>query len=70
MITTSVEVADIVRAGATRFAESHVLRAEQRQALQAIACCRTAAFGGHLYECDSCHHRHLAYNSCLMGSIW
>ena len=64
MTTTSIEVADIVRAGVTRFAENHPLRSEQRQALQAIACCRTAAYGGHLYECDSCRHRHPAYNSC------
>ena len=64
MAITSVEVADIVRSGLEQFEQSYPLRAEQRQALRAIVNCRTSAYGGHLYECDSCQHRHPAYNSC------
>jgi hypothetical protein len=30
----------------------------------AIECCRTAALGGHLEQCDRCGHQRPAYNSC------
>ena len=26
--------------------------------------CRTANLGGHVYQCDSCGHEHISYNSC------
>lgn len=32
--------------------------------MRALVQCRTAALGGHVEECDHCHHRHIAYNSC------
>ncbi len=32
--------------------------------LSALEQCRTAALGGHVYECDHCGHRHPTYNSC------
>jgi len=35
-----------------------------RRALEDIVHCRTAAFGGHLYECSACHTRHYQYHSC------
>jgi hypothetical protein len=35
-----------------------------RRALWDLAHCRTAAFGGHLYECSSCQRPHYQYHSC------
>jgi hypothetical protein len=32
--------------------------------LAKLALCRTAALGGHTYECPQCHHRCQVYNSC------
>lgn len=35
-----------------------------RQALRAIVQCRTAALGGHVYQCDACEQIHYCYHSC------
>jgi Zn finger protein HypA/HybF involved in hydrogenase expression len=35
-----------------------------RQALHAVAACRTPAMGGHLLECGDCGHREYVYHSC------
>ncbi len=35
-----------------------------REVLQRILACRTAAMGGHLYECPECHAAHYRYHSC------
>jgi hypothetical protein len=32
--------------------------------MNAIERCRTAALGGHVEQCDRCHHQCIAYNSC------
>ena len=32
--------------------------------MSAIECCRTAALGGHLEQCDGCGHQRVAFNSC------
>jgi hypothetical protein len=32
--------------------------------MNALECCRTAALGGHLEQCDRCGHQRNAYNSC------
>jgi hypothetical protein len=37
--------------------------------MSAIERCRTAALGGHIAACEDCGHRHIAYNSCLMGKF-
>jgi hypothetical protein len=60
------EVADVIRTHQHDFLArwSHVLSREQKQALQALRDCRTAALGGHRYQCDRCEHRVLLYNSC------
>ena len=36
----------------------------QDAVLSALARCRTAALGGHLYRCDHCGAEHPVYNSC------
>jgi Putative transposase/Transposase zinc-binding domain len=33
--------------------------------LAKLALCRTAALGGHVYECPQCQHRCSVYNSCI-----
>jgi len=60
-----VEVADILHAQGDTFLEQHPwLSVQQRSVLRAIACCRTAALGGHLDRCDACGHQVISYNSC------
>ncbi len=56
-----VELAGIVRAHAGPLTG---LNAAQRQVLQAITECRTAALGGHRRACVQCGHQEIAYNSC------
>jgi hypothetical protein len=61
-----LEVADVMRAFRPAFEAKyrHILSAAQRQAMQAIINCRTAALGGHVEGCDDCGHQRVAYNSC------
>jgi len=61
-----LEVADIVRQHGAAFLARYgpTLSGEQHRALRAIAMCRTAAFGGHITQCDHCGHETQAYNSC------
>jgi len=40
------------------------LSASQRQALHAIATCRTEALGGHVYRCAVCGETRYSYHSC------
>jgi hypothetical protein len=35
-----------------------------RQAIRAIGQCRTAALGGHVYQCDACEQTQYSYHSC------
>lgn len=66
MKAPALELGDIFRlhgpAYLTTFGDS--LSYEQRQALRAIAVCRTAALGGHLDICNKCGYRKIAYCSC------
>lgn len=49
-----LEVADIIRAAGKKFIERsrHWLTRQHLKVLRAIACCRTAALGGHLDQCN------------------
>ncbi len=58
------EVADIVRAGAERYCQTHRPSLQQRRVLSAIEQCRTAALGGHATVCDHCGAQELSFNSC------
>ena len=60
----TVEVADMIRRHGEAFLEKHSTSRQQRRVMRAIEQCRTAALGGHLYECDSCAHQVPVYNSC------
>jgi len=62
----ALEVADIIREHGAAFLERNGgrLSGVQRQALRALARCRTAALGGHVQHCLDCGHDRIAYNSC------
>src|SRR6516225_3031040 len=66
MTAPELELGDIFRlhgpAYLTRFGAS--LSREQKQALKAIAACRTAALGGYVEQCDQCGYQKIAYCSC------
>ena len=57
----ALELAEIVEHHGHRL---DALSPEERRILRAIASCRTAALGGHVEQCDHCHHQRIAYNSC------
>jgi hypothetical protein len=59
--SATLELAEVVKRHGHRL--GNVLPEEQR-ILQAIVSCRTAALGGHVQQCDHCHHQRIAYNSC------
>ena len=61
-----LEVADIFRQIGCDYRRDHAERLSrgQRRVMSAIECCRTAALGGHLEQCDGCGHQRVAFNSC------
>lgn len=56
-----LELAEVVQRHGHRLGN---LTPEEQRILRAIVSCRTAALGGHVEQCDHCHHRRIAYNSC------
>lgn len=72
MSRSELEVADICRrfGAAWRAANEGHISLTQRRVMTAIEICRTAALGGHVERCEDCAHTRIAYNSCLMGSIY
>jgi hypothetical protein len=59
-----LEVADIFRRHAAAYRAQYRLLPSQLRAMQDIAACRTAYFGGHLKQCDHCGRQVYAYHSC------
>lgn len=59
-----IEVADILRRHGPAYRQHYQLLPSQQKVLRDLVCCRTAACGGHLYECDQCGHPHYSYHSC------
>jgi hypothetical protein len=61
-----VEVAEVFRCYGEAYRQAHgaSLCPAQRRVMSALECCRTAALGGHLEQCDRCGHQRNAYNSC------
>ena len=57
-------LAAVVRTHQGRFCRQVATSTEQRQVLSDITACRTQALGGHVFECDQCGHRKVAYNPC------
>jgi hypothetical protein len=62
----ALEVAELIRQYGDAFVAQYgsTLTAAQRQALRALAVCRTAALGGHVERCLGCGRERIAYNSC------
>jgi hypothetical protein len=56
-----LELAEVVERHGHRLGN---LTPEEQRILRAIVSCRTAALGGHVEQCDHCHHQRIAYNSC------
>lgn len=59
-----LEVADIFRRHGAAYRAQYQLLPSQARAMQDIAACRTAYFGGHLKQCDHCGGQVYAYHSC------
>lgn len=59
-----LELADIFRRHGAAYRATHQLLPSQLRALQDIAACRTAYFGGQLKQCDHCDRLLYAYHSC------
>ena len=60
----SFELATILRDHKTAFQEKHPPLKYHQRVLNAIEHCRTAYFGGHVDQCDTCNHLRISYNSC------
>jgi len=61
-----VTLGEIFRQYGAQYLERYAdrLSASQRQALRAIAACRTEALGGHVYHCAACDETRYSYHSC------
>lgn len=61
-----IEVADIFRLHGPAYQATHSLGPNQRKALQDLVRCRTAALGGHCWQCDrqDCDYQQYRYHSC------
>jgi hypothetical protein len=57
-------VQDLFRIFYPKFKERYKPSKEQAKAAKDIINCRTSALGGHAYECESCSHTLVRYNSC------
>src|ERR687893_536466 len=66
MARPHLEVADILAAHSDTYVARHRghLSRGQLKVISAIRACRTAALGGHVARCATCHHVEIAYNSC------
>ena len=66
MARTPLEVADVFRRYGDDYRRRHgaSLSTAQRRVMTAIECCRTAALGGHVDQCDQCGHLRISYDSC------
>lgn len=58
------QIADIIGLFAQSFIAKHKPNSWQLRTLDALIKCRTAAMGGHKYQCDHCRKIHISYNSC------
>jgi hypothetical protein len=47
-----------------QYKEKYKMSMEQGKATRAMMNCRTANLGGHTYECETCSHSLVRYNSC------
>ena len=57
-------VQDVFNQFYSRYEQSHTPATQQAKACNDIMRCRTAALGGHVFECEACGHLAVRYNSC------
>ncbi|MGE5631787.1 MAG: IS91 family transposase [Caulobacteraceae bacterium] len=57
-------VQDIFLQFYSRYEQSYTPSTQQAKACRDIMSCRTAALGGHVFECEECGHIAVRYNSC------
>jgi hypothetical protein len=57
-------VIDALRRFAPAYVQQQRLSASTRSTLETLLRCRTAALGGHRYDCDDCGYTAVLYNSC------
>jgi len=59
-----ITVQDVLLQFYPQFEQSYAPSMQQAKACRDITRCRTAALGGHVFECDECGHSIVRYNSC------
>src|SRR4029453_8674321 len=66
MARPHLEVAGVLNAHGDAYVARHRghLSRGQLKVISAIRACRSAALGGHVVRCETCHHVEIAYNSC------
>lgn len=62
--SNGIELGDIFHKYGRSYREANSLPLYKLESMSAIERCRTSALGGHVYECDSCGHIRISYNSC------
>lgn len=63
-VSGGVTLAAVLRTGLPGYLRLHGLPRYQRKILQAIQNCRTAALGGHRYQCGQCGREHFVPHAC------
>ncbi len=58
------EVADVIRLFEGAYRQKYAVSPEQARVMGSLKACRTAAMGGHIYECNECGALEFAYCSC------
>jgi Phage integrase family/Transposase zinc-binding domain len=68
MVRSGLEVADVFRRYGKAYRHHHgaSLSTEQLRVMTATERCRTAALGGHIEQCDQCHHLRI----CTTVALW
>jgi Putative transposase/Transposase zinc-binding domain len=61
---STASIARIFRDNIKEYSQAHGLSAKQWKVVNAIMNCRTAALGGHLFQCPSCGSERPCYNPC------
>jgi hypothetical protein len=63
-MSAALRVADVLRSGWESYNRAYAVPPQAAKAVRHILRCRTAALGGHLYQCDRCGSEVPVYNSC------
>ena len=64
MQTQNCEIASVIHRFGNAYIQKHNPNSWQLRTLDALTKCRTAALGGHVYQCSHCGKEHISYNSC------